>query len=105
MFRNYANANDNNGRRGNKRAFHNLRRSSMANINLVKEKFLSRRSAFYDDAKEALVKENNGIRIWYHNYTTIGKVSRRLASHRCTWTPARLSCVLTVSSAFIRLDS
>ncbi|KAG0211925.1 hypothetical protein BGX28_007207 [Mortierella sp. GBA30] len=38
---------------------------------MVKEKFLSRRSGFYDDAKEALVKENNGIRIWYHNYTTI----------------------------------
>ncbi|KAG0262931.1 hypothetical protein BG011_009527 [Mortierella polycephala] len=71
MFRNYTNANDTNGRRGNKRTFHNLRRSSMANINLVKEKFLSRRSAFYDDAKEALVKENNGIRVWYHNYTTI----------------------------------
>ncbi|KAF9188726.1 hypothetical protein BGZ51_008955 [Haplosporangium sp. Z 767] len=71
MFRNYPSANDTNGRRGNKRPFHNLRRSSMANINLVKEKFLSRRSAFYDDAKEALVKENNGIRIWYHNYTTI----------------------------------
>ncbi|OAQ32713.1 hypothetical protein K457DRAFT_70283 [Linnemannia elongata AG-77] len=43
----------------------------MANINLVKEKLLTRRSGFYDDAKEALVKENNGIRIWYHNYTTI----------------------------------
>ncbi|KAI8604775.1 clc channel [Dissophora ornata] len=38
---------------------------------MVKEKLLSRRSAYYDDAKEALVKENNGIRIWYHNYTTI----------------------------------
>lgn len=34
---------------------------------------MSRRSGYYDDAKEALVKENNGIRVWYHNYTTIGK--------------------------------
>lgn len=57
-----------------KKAFQNLRRSSIANINMVKEKLLTRRSGYYDDAKEALVKENNGIRIWYHNYTTIGKI-------------------------------
>ncbi|KAG0262235.1 hypothetical protein BGZ95_004059, partial [Linnemannia exigua] len=70
IFRNYPSAT----RRGNSnanRALQNLRRSSMANINLVKEKLLTRRSGYYDDAKEALVKENNGIRIWYHNYTTI----------------------------------
>lgn len=58
-----------------KKAFQNLRRSSIANINMVKEKLLTRRSGHYDDAKEALVKENNGIRIWYHNYTTIGMIS------------------------------
>ncbi|KAK3826459.1 MAG: clc channel [Linnemannia gamsii] len=70
IFRNYPSAT----RRGNSnanRALQNLRRSSIANINLVKEKLLTRRSGYYDDAKEALVKENNGIRIWYHNYTTI----------------------------------
>jgi len=73
IFRNYDNGDHpNSGRRRNK-TLQSFRRSSMANINLVKEKFLSRRSGYYDDAKEALVKENNGIRIWYHNYTTIGK--------------------------------
>jgi len=74
MFRNSQNPNKNNdyNRRGNSRTLLNLRRTSLANINLVKQKFLSRKSGLYDDAKEALVKENNGIRIWYHNYTTIG---------------------------------
>ncbi|KAF9985555.1 hypothetical protein BGZ75_002776 [Mortierella antarctica] len=74
MFRNSQNPskNSNYNRRGNSNTLLNLRRSSLANINLVKQKFLSRKSGFYDDAKEALVKENNGIRIWYHNYTTIG---------------------------------
>ncbi|KAF9104349.1 hypothetical protein BGX29_002033 [Mortierella sp. GBA35] len=72
IFRNYPSANRrNNGNSNGNKALQNLRRSSMANINLVKEKLLTRRSGFYDDAKEALVKENNGIRIWYHNYTTI----------------------------------
>ncbi|KAF9956673.1 hypothetical protein BGZ70_009801 [Mortierella alpina] len=73
MFRNSQNPNKNNNynRRGNSRTLLNLRRTSLANINLVKQKFLSRKSGLYDDAKEALVKENNGIRIWYHNYTTI----------------------------------
>ncbi|KAK3821408.1 MAG: clc channel [Benniella sp.] len=38
----------------------------------IRDKLLSRRrSTVYDDVKEALVKENNGIRVWYHNYTTI----------------------------------
>ncbi|KAF9580217.1 hypothetical protein BGW38_003230 [Lunasporangiospora selenospora] len=57
--------------RSRSKTFQYLRRSSIANINLVKEKFLSRRSGYYDDAKEALFKENNGLRVWYHNYTTI----------------------------------
>ncbi|KAG0221388.1 hypothetical protein BGX31_009928 [Mortierella sp. GBA43] len=57
-----------NGRRRNNKTFHNIRRSSLA----IRDRLLSRRrSKVYDDAKEALVKENNGIRIWYHNYTTI----------------------------------
>ncbi|KAF9976414.1 hypothetical protein BGZ73_008616 [Actinomortierella ambigua] len=58
---------------GDKRslAFHKLRRSSLANIKDLKTKLLSRRKTVYDDAKEALVRENNGIRVWYHNYTTI----------------------------------
>lgn len=75
LFRNnYPNGVGNGSSTGNtKKTFQNLRRSSIANINMVKEKLLSRRSGHYDDAKEALVKENNGIRIWYHNYTTIGK--------------------------------
>ncbi|KAF8934402.1 hypothetical protein BGZ58_005717 [Dissophora ornata] len=64
LFRNYPGP----GQNGRRSQPPNLRRSSMA---MVKEKLLSRRSAYYDDAKEALVKENNGIRIWYHNYTTI----------------------------------
>ncbi|KAI1296089.1 hypothetical protein EDD11_007575 [Mortierella claussenii] len=68
-FRHYPTSNHS-SRRSSK-AFHNLRRSSMANINMMREKLRSRRSTYYDDAKEALVKENNGIRIWYHNYTTI----------------------------------
>ncbi|KAG0261200.1 hypothetical protein DFQ27_003109 [Actinomortierella ambigua] len=61
------------GGRGDKRslAFHRLRRSSLANIKDFKTKLLSRRKTVYDDAKEALVRENNGIRVWYHNYTTI----------------------------------
>ncbi|KAF9277323.1 hypothetical protein BGZ68_009388 [Mortierella alpina] len=73
MFRNSQNPSKNNNynRRANSNTLLNLRRTSLANINLVKQKFLSRKSGFYDDAKEALVKENNGIRIWYHNYTTI----------------------------------
>ncbi|KAG0062746.1 hypothetical protein BGZ89_010436 [Linnemannia elongata] len=73
IFRNYPSSGRgrSNGNNNANRALQNLRRSSMANINLVKEKLLTRRSGFYDDAKEALVKENNGIRIWYHNYTTI----------------------------------
>ncbi|KAF9425244.1 hypothetical protein BGZ94_007718 [Podila epigama] len=71
IFRNYNGRNGNRSSGSGKRAFQNLRRSSIANINLVKQKLLSRRSEHYDDAKEALVKENNGIRIWYHNYTTI----------------------------------
>ncbi|KAF9379600.1 hypothetical protein CPB97_008878 [Podila verticillata] len=73
LFRNnYPNGIGNHSSTGNtKKTFQNLRRSSIANINMVKEKLLSRRSGHYDDAKEALVKENNGIRIWYHNYTTI----------------------------------
>ncbi|KAG0034888.1 hypothetical protein BGZ81_002295 [Podila clonocystis] len=73
LFRNnYPNGGHGSRSSGNpKKAFQNLRRSSIANINLVKEKLLTRRSGHYDDAKEALVKENNGIRIWYHNYTTI----------------------------------
>ncbi|KAG0296769.1 hypothetical protein BGZ97_004456 [Linnemannia gamsii] len=66
-----SNGRRNNGNSNANKALQNLRRSSMANINLVKEKLLTRRSGYYDDAKEALVKENNGIRIWYHNYTTI----------------------------------
>ncbi|KAF9130235.1 hypothetical protein BGX30_013592 [Mortierella sp. GBA39] len=70
IFRNYPSSGRGRSNGGN-RALQSLRRSSMANINLVKEKLLTRRSGFYDDAKEALVKENNGIRIWYHNYTTI----------------------------------
>ncbi|KAG0309658.1 hypothetical protein BGZ98_009978 [Dissophora globulifera] len=70
VFRNYPGG-SHGGRRSRNKTFHNFQRSSMANINLVKDKLLSRRSAFYDDAKEALVKENNGIRVWYHNYTTI----------------------------------
>lgn len=75
LFRNnYPNGVGNGSSTGNtKKTFQKLRRSSIANINMVKEKLLSRRSGYYDDAKEALVKENNGIRIWYHNYTTIGK--------------------------------
>ncbi|GJJ74156.1 chloride channel 3/4/5 [Entomortierella parvispora] len=70
-FRNYENGDHANSSRRRNKTLQSLRRSSLANINMVKEKFLSRRSGFYDDAKEALVKENNGIRIWYHNYTTI----------------------------------
>lgn len=63
------------GRRRNNRTLQNIRRSSIA----FRDKLLSRRrSVVYDDVKEALVKENNGIRIWYHNYTTIGK--------DCQWT-------------------
>ncbi|KAG0021733.1 hypothetical protein BGZ80_001799 [Entomortierella chlamydospora] len=58
-------------RRGRNKTLHDIHRSSIANINMVKEKLLPRRRSYYDDAKEALVKENNGIRIWYHNYTTI----------------------------------
>jgi chloride channel 3/4/5 len=62
-------AGQNGRRRNNNKTFHNLRRSSMA----IRDKLLSRRrSTVYDDVKEALVKENNGIRVWYHNYTTIG---------------------------------
>ncbi|KAF9357964.1 hypothetical protein BGX26_002756 [Mortierella sp. AD094] len=70
LFRNYPMSSDDN-RRGRNKTFHDLRRSSIVNINMVKEKLLPRRRSYYDDAKEALVKENNGIRIWYHNYTTI----------------------------------
>ncbi|KAF9125286.1 hypothetical protein BGW39_007523 [Mortierella sp. 14UC] len=70
VFRNHPSGNRRGSSHANK-ALQNLRRSSIANINLVKEKLLTRRSGYYDDAKEALVKENNGIRIWYHNYTTI----------------------------------
>ncbi|KAG0236718.1 hypothetical protein BGW42_002880 [Actinomortierella wolfii] len=59
--------------KGSKRSstFNRLRRSSFANIKDLKAKLLSRRKTVYDDAKEALVRENNGIRVWYHNYTTI----------------------------------
>ncbi|KAG0042965.1 hypothetical protein BGZ83_011991 [Gryganskiella cystojenkinii] len=74
IFRNYENGGQHPSattRRRNNKTLQNFRRNSLANINMVKEKFLSRRSGYYDDAKEALVKENNGIRIWYHNYTTI----------------------------------
>ncbi|KAF9934198.1 hypothetical protein BGZ65_003861, partial [Modicella reniformis] len=70
MFRNPSSSQP--GRRRNNKTFHNLHRTSIANIKEnLKEKLLPRRSMVYDDAKEALVKENNGIRIWYHNYTTI----------------------------------
>ncbi|KAF9438103.1 hypothetical protein BGZ76_009721 [Entomortierella beljakovae] len=69
VFSHYPSSSDR--RRQRNQTFQNLRRSSIANINIVKEKLLPRKRSFYDDAKEALVKENNGIRIWYHNYTTI----------------------------------
>ncbi|KAF9926212.1 hypothetical protein FBU30_004171 [Linnemannia zychae] len=71
IFGKYPSVNRRNTASSANRALKSLRRSSIANINLVKEKLLTRRSGYYDDVKEALVKENNGIRIWYHNYTTI----------------------------------
>ncbi|KAF8974889.1 hypothetical protein BGZ46_009619 [Entomortierella lignicola] len=70
VFRNYPTPSSD-SRRSRNKTFNNFRRSSIANINMVRDKFLPRRRSYYDDAKEALVKENNGIRIWYHNYTTI----------------------------------
>lgn len=72
IFRSNNHPDGNGMNRRNNKPFNRLHRSSLANINMVKDKLLSRRSTYYDDAKEALVKENNGIRVWYHNYTTIG---------------------------------
>ncbi|KAK9722806.1 hypothetical protein K7432_002427 [Basidiobolus ranarum] len=46
------------------------RRYSMSDI--AQSKWLKRKSGTYDDKdNEALMGENNGIRVWYDNYTTI----------------------------------
>lgn len=33
-----------------------------------------RRSGAYDEDKQAMLSEGGGIRVWYDDYTTIGKV-------------------------------
>lgn len=33
-----------------------------------------RRSGAYDEDKQAMLNEGGGIRVWYDDYTTIGKV-------------------------------
>ena len=37
-------------------------------------KWLRRRSGVYDEDGSALIQENNGIRVWYDDYTTIGNL-------------------------------
>lgn len=38
------------------------------------KRWLRRRSGAYDEVNHDLMRENNGIRVWYSDYTTIGKL-------------------------------
>ncbi|KAG2178631.1 hypothetical protein INT44_001784 [Umbelopsis vinacea] len=58
--------------------------------------FMKRRTGAYDEDSQGLINENTGIRVWYENYSSIGKLDPRSHQGKVAASKVKITAWLTI---------